>query len=250
MTTSAMNLYQMLANAAEASDQETKFLDAVTQHLGLAGVDAGAQVAGLIQTQISRIESDIERLPAEHPKRGHLKRYLSPFNGLKSLSHIHMDIKAAKSHFLKPENMLGLMNLHIALADHVDRPNLSNDAKELAEKFASIREEVVQSQLPESLKNVLFKRTNQICSILEHYYAFGAEALEEELESLIGALVVSAPANKSKAASLYTKLANCAVAALIILTAVDNGLQQTISINENTKKLLGIADGDSNQESD
>lgn len=81
-----------------------------------------------------------------------------------------------------------------------------------------------------------------MASILDHYYAFGPEDLQEELEGLVGAMVVSPPPKGSTIAKLYKELAKLAVAGLVILTTVDASLGKVVSITENATKLIEYVD--------
>ncbi|WP_323784628.1 hypothetical protein [Thalassovita sp.] len=249
MTTSAQSLNQLLAIANKAQNPKDKFLFVLVEHLGLEGEDARAQVISILLRLIGDVETDIDALPVDDTMKAHLRRYVSPLNGLKDLTQIHMDIHNAKNHFLKADHLVGLTNVHLALTGHIERPALSKDAKELAESFNGLRGEIVEADLPESLKRVLLKRVSQIASILEHYYAFGAKVLEDELEGLVGALVVSAPQNASKSGPLYKKLAKYVATGFRVLTAVDAGFAGAVSIAENASKLIEFVEENTGGES-
>jgi hypothetical protein len=244
MTTSALSLSQLLLVANARPEPKLKFLSAIADHLGLIGDDAEVQALSVLVTVIFEIERDINSLPVEDEMKNHLLGMLAHFNGIRYLSQAHMDLQHAKANFLKEGHILGLTNIHLALTGHVEKPTLSKDAKELAKRFNDVRDDVLNAELPESLKKILLKRTSQISSILDHFYAFGAQSLEEELEGLVGALVVHSPKGDASSGSLHKKLAVLAMAGLGILTAVDTGLGKTISIAESATKLVEIFDED------
>jgi len=164
-----------------------------------------------------------------------LRLKFSQFN----LQQVHMNIATAKSHFLKGDHLVGLMNIHLALTGHVVRNSIERvEAESLAERFRAIAEQIENEDLPESLKRSFLKRTLKMASILDHYYAFGPDDLQEELEGLVGAMVVSPPPEGSKIAKLYKELAALSVAGLVILAAVDTSLEKVVSITENASKMI------------
>lgn len=248
MTTSALSLYQLLAVTRSNKTPTDKFLTVLADNLELTDPDAEAQVVQLLVNLILNTEADIEKLPVADDMKAHLRRHVAPFKGISNFSQIHFDVKNARANFLKPEHLNGLTDLHLALTGHIERPTVGKDAKELAARFNRIREEILDADLPESMKLVLLKRTGQIASILEHFYAFGAQALQEELEGLVGAMVVNPPTNDLKNGSLIKRLAGLSVAGLVVLTTVDASLEKTVSIAENANKLIEIvaeeADGE------
>ncbi|APX15092.1 hypothetical protein BWR17_03995 [Phaeobacter inhibens] len=245
MITSAQSLNQLLAVASTTTPPDTRFLTALADHLEISGSDREAQAAALLQKLIFDIETDIDGLPLDDGMKVHLRKHLTPFNSIKSLSQVYMDVNTAKSHFLHSNHLVGLTNLHLALTGHIERPVLQKDAKDLAEKFRDIRDEILHADFPESLKRTLLKRTEQIASILEHYYAFGSQKLQEELQGLVGALVVNPPAKNSKTVPLFQHIIGLTASGLLLLTAVDDGLAKGVSIAENAHKLIEIVDGDS-----
>lgn len=240
MTTSALSLYQLLAIAKPNVRQKDRFLTVLADHLELSEPDAEARVAHLLINLLVSVETDVEKLPIADEMKSHLRHHLAPFKGISNLSQLHLDVQNAKLNFLKPEHLNGLTDLHLALTGHIERPTVGKDAKELAAQFNSIREEILVADLPESVKRVLLKRTGQIASTLEHFYAFGAQALQEELEGLVGAMVVNPPTNDPKNGSLIKRLAGLSIAGLVVLTTVDASLEKTVSITENANKLIEI----------
>jgi hypothetical protein len=239
MQTSALSLQQVLTVASSSTEKKASFLQVLADHMGLQGPEAKAQVISILLTKIAEIKADIDSLPFDPEMRKHLEKQLAPFNSISSLQQIHMNIETAKNHFLKADNLVGLTNIHLALTGHVVRKNVERvEAETLASRFRKIAERIVDEDLPESLKRSLVKRTLKMASILDHYYAFGSDDLQEELEGLVGAMVVSPPPQGSKVAKLYKDLAGLAVAGLVILTTVDASLGKVVSITDNASKLI------------
>jgi len=239
MQTSALSLQQILAVASSATDKKSSFLQVLADHLALKGPDARSQVVSILLSKISNIKEEIGALPIDDQMKNHLKNQLAPFNGITSLQQVHMNVENAKSHFLKSDNLVGLTNIHLALTGHISQQNVERvEAENLAEKFREIAGRIENEDLPKSLKRSLLKRTLKMASILDHYYAFGPEDLQEELEGLVGAMVVSPPPKGSKVARLYKDLAALSVAGLVILTTVDSSLGKVVSIAENASKMI------------
>ena len=84
-------------------------------------------------------------------------------------------------------------------------------------------------------------------AILEHFYVFGTDELQAELEGLIGTLGISSKsdgASSSPTKKIFQDLAILAMAGLGFLTAVDRGLSSVISITEDTRRLIEIIEED------
>lgn len=238
MQTSALSLQQILTVASSSKEPKAAFLQVLADHLALTGPDAHGQVISILLTKIEETKADIDLLPIDDAMKLHLQNQLSPFRSIHNLQHVHMNIEAAKNHFLKGDNVNGLMNIHLALTGHVERNNVERvEAETLAEKFRAIAKEIHAEDLPESLKRAFLKRALKMASILDHYYAFGPEDMQDELVGLVGALVVTAPKDGAASKGLYKKLTKLAVAGLVMLTGVDAGLGKVIAITDKSGKL-------------
>jgi len=247
MTTSALSLYQLLTAARSHKPLTDRFLTVLADHLELGEPDSEAQVVRLLTNLIISAESDIEKLPIEDTMKAHLRRHIAQFNGIKNFSQIHLDIKNAQASFLKPEHLNGLTDLHLALTGHIEFRLLGKDAKNLAEKFRDLNGEILGADLPPDLKRIVLKRTGQIASILEHYYAFGGQSLREELEGLVGAIVVNPPSKGSNSIPLYQKIAAFASAGFVLLAEADDAATNAISLADKVSGFIEFMD-DENQE--
>ncbi|MEM8647889.1 MAG: hypothetical protein AAGF86_16300, partial [Pseudomonadota bacterium] len=138
MTTSTQALNQLLAVASKHRDPQTLFVAAVAEHLGLDGPDAEPQAVTYLYRLVKRIRDDIESLPLEESAKSQARSYVTPFSGLESFAHIHLNIQNAKNNFLKPDNMVGLVNLHMAMSGHVEFIDLDKNTKALAAKFRDL----------------------------------------------------------------------------------------------------------------
>tara|TARA_B100002003_G_scaffold247942_2_gene280525 strand:+ start:1731 stop:2498 length:768 start_codon:yes stop_codon:yes gene_type:complete len=248
MQTSALSLQQILTVARTSNKLKTNFLQVLADHMNLHGADAKSQVASILASRLSETKDDIEQLPIPEDMKKHLQVQLNPFGPFLNFQNLHMNIEQAKSHFLKAESLLGLMNIHLALTGHVVRGSVERtEAENLAQRFRQVAKQIQHEDLPEALKRSLLKRTLKMASILDHYYAFGPDNLQEELEGLVGAMVVSPPPQGSRVAALYKELARLAVAGLVVLTAVDASLGKAISITENAAKLIEYVEDDGSE---
>lgn len=129
---------------------------------------------------------------------------------------------------MKPDHLVGLVNLNLAFMGQCDSPRLEKSAKDLAKEFRDLKVELFEADLPDRLKKILMKRVNQISSALEHFYAFGVERMQEETEALVGALALHPP--KKNNLSLYKKLAAATAASLVLLQGVDTAMGSAHSI--------------------
>ncbi|MEP1199710.1 hypothetical protein [Tateyamaria sp.] len=243
MQTSALSLQQILTVANTSRDLKADFLQVLADHIGLQDQNAKAQVVSILHSKLLQTAADIESLPVDDHMKKHLQNQLTPFNGILNLAQIHLSIGDAKRNFLKSDNVVALTNVHLALTGHVVAGSVDRfEAESLAEQFRAVAGRIKNEDMPVSLKNSLLKRTLKMASILEHYYAFGPDNLQEELEGLVGAMVVSPPPQSSKVAKLYKELAALSVAGLVILTTVDASLGKVVSITENAAKLVEYVD--------
>lgn len=239
MQTSALSLQQLLSVVSDTYDRKANFLQALADHLGLEGSDARAQALAVLLSKISEVKEDISQLSSDDAIKKDLEKKLAHFNAILNLSQVHMSIEQAKNHFLKADSLLGLTTVHLALTGHIIRPSVERaEAEGLAEKFREIAQRIKTEDLPESLRNSFLKRTLKMAAILDHYYAFGPDDLQSELEGLVGAMVVSPPPKGSTARSLYKELAALSVVGLGILTTVDASLSKIVSIKDNASTLI------------
>lgn len=115
MQTSALSLQQILSVASSSQDRNALFLDVLADHLSLQGPDTHAQVISILLLRFAETREDIANLPVDEAMQKHLEKQLRPFSAVENLQHVHMNIDAAKKHFLKGDNLVGLMNIHLAL---------------------------------------------------------------------------------------------------------------------------------------
>jgi hypothetical protein len=241
MITSALAFQQLLAIASSHRPLDTRFLSALADHLEFSGVDAEVQVASILLKMVDSIETDIKNLPIEEYLKEELLKKTNVFMGIKNLGHIHMDLANAKKHFLKDENLVGLISIHIALAGKIEHPTIDrSNASKLADKFRNLSAEVKIEDLPPDLKRALMKRSMQMASILDNFYAFSADDLQQEIDGLVGAMVLRPQPKGSPAARLYGSIAALTVASLGILTATDTSMEKVISIKANATMLINM----------
>lgn len=250
MTTSALSLYQLLAATKKHRPDTDKFITVLANHLELKSADAEAKALGLILNLLQKADLDIGQLPVDDGMKSHLRRHLVPFDGLKNFTQIHQSFAHAQKSFLDPKNLNGLTDLHLALTGHVETKPISKDATEIAKKFRALSDELIDAEIPPDVKFVLKKRTDQIASILEHYYAFGAQSLKEELEGLVGAIVTNPPAKGAKSIPYFKTLIGLVSAGFVILAEVDDATDNVISLAEKVGGFLEFVDDDTPSEVD
>lgn len=241
MFTSAQALNQILSAASQHNKPKDNFIKVVAKQVGLTGPDAEPEIIRRLYLLVNEIKADIDGLPLDDAAKAHARAFVNPFEGLVKFSHVHMNIEQAKQHFLKPQNLVGLTTLHMILSGHTRREDLDDDTKNLSEEFRKLQDEILKASLPNDIKDILIKRTIQIVSILEHYYFFGPKALTEQLQALVGAMVVNPPGEEKEIKTLYQRLAEAVGKTFFGLEKVDRGLGATIGAGDKAAQLINAA---------
>jgi hypothetical protein len=241
VTTSAQALNELLSFLSKNSQKNARFLTVAAEHLKIDGpfgeVDALKSIIGIC----IQIEADIENVPLEEKEKNQLRKYFSPFRGLINMSHAHLDINNAKSNFLNAEHLVGLMNIHMALSVHVQRPQMPAEYLKCAKDARALAEEVSNSELPERAKEILVRRLLQVSSAVENFGLMGSQALEESIETLLGSIVVYSEQAISKEEKGFLKRAT-GIAGKIVqgLKKSDEGLNSSIGLIEGSQQLLEL----------
>jgi hypothetical protein len=238
MITSALALQQLLTVASSSSNPDSQFLLVLANHIGLHSQDGLGQVASILSKKVAAVQADISLLPIDDAKKAHLNKIVTPFTLFLTLNNIHLSIKNAKDNFLKAENLVGLMTVHFALTGHIvhNVPDRTS-AETLAESFRTLAEAVQNEDLPESVKRAFLKRIWKMSSILDHYSAFGPDELQDELDGLVGALVINRKVGLT-AFKIFKSIAAATVSGYVLLQGVDSSLQAATSIENQIHALL------------
>lgn len=239
LTTSALALNQILSSVSRAA-KNVKFTTAVADQLGLDGLDAEPEAVKHLYLLVERVKRDIEGLPFDDVLKKQAMSMITPFNGLANFGHIHMDIANSKANFLKPENLVGLTNLHMTLTGHVEYSDLPPETKKIADEFRELRDAIQAVNFPPRLKEVLQKRVSQIISMLENFYFFGADALQQEIEALVGAMVINPPNKGDKAEGVFSRMTAAITLTLKGLKTVDKGMGTVLAIEDKGEALMEI----------
>lgn len=84
-----------------------------------------------------------------------------------------------------------LTYVEMILSQSVSYPDMDDVAEELASDLAEMIEKVVSSDLPSALKESISKKLEDLAISIRRYRVWGAEAIENELFSLAGEVVVN-----------------------------------------------------------
>lgn len=238
MTTSAQALNQILSSVSRVRKDE-KFTTAIADQLGLGGLDAEPEAVKHLYLLVNRVRRDIEELP-DDALRKQATSMIVPFNGLVSFGHIHMDIANSKANFLKPENLVGLTNLHMMLTGQVEYSDLPPETKKIADEFRDLRDQIHAANFPPRLRDILQKRVSQIISMLENFYFFGADALQQEIEALVGAMVINPPSKDNKARGVFSGLSAAIASTLKGLKSADKGMGTALALKDKGEAIMEI----------
>ena len=149
MSTSAYALQELLAKISSARSVQVRFLDVAADTLRIVGPDREAEALLTISRMVRMVRSDLESIGLNDAERSALAQHLDQFNGLTNFSHAHFDLENARRNFLAPQNINGLIYIHLALKGLKIAPNLHPETIALADIFRSLRQDVVSSSLPE-----------------------------------------------------------------------------------------------------
>lgn len=239
--TSAMALFELMNVVNKHNIQNDKFVSVIAKQLDIEGPDADPEALLVLYRLVKRIETDIDSLAVADPEKAHIRKFLAQFAGIVNLSHIGMTVQQAQSSFLKPVHINELMNLHVALNGHVVTQDLDGDVKKIASQLLELRQEVFSSELPDRTKRVLAKRLAQIHSVLEHFGVFGIDDLEEEIEALVGTVVLGKLSEGGGTDErIFDKVASFAGKLIKFAKSADGGLGTALSLAEKTAELYKL----------
>jgi hypothetical protein len=242
MTTSAGALTRLLSIAVHHNNPSDKFAKVVADRLSLEGDDCETQAILRLHYLITQVHKDIEQLPFDDARKKRLKTFITPLNGLHNFSQSYVDIATAKNNFLKGDVISGLMNIDDALSGNVDYRDFDSKTKEFAEKLRTLRTEFSATDAPERLKRVVLKRLSQIASMIENLHVYGADAIQEELEALVGAILVNPPDRSTKAYQVSKRIAIACGVIFLALPQIDASLGAAKSLPGSVTELIGLFD--------
>ena len=238
MTTSAQRLSLILSQVSSHGKEKDSFVSVAAEVLCLEGEAREIVALQKLISLINEVQRDIERLPIEDEHKQHLLKFLNALNGLRNLSQVHQNMENVKRNFLKPENVVNITNIHLALSGHFESTELPREEGELAANFRELKLKVQKSSLPHHAKVSISIRVNQIASILDCSYAFTPEELKVELDALVGSIVVASKEKTPKSSTLLGSLAAAAAAGFVLLGKADKNLGHLVSIGENGERLI------------
>jgi len=190
MYTSAQALNEVLAAISSKTRPNKSFRTVLAKYLGLEGEDGEIQAVVHLHKLVSRVRDDIEVAEIDQKTKQELNNYLSAFNGILSLSQISQNLEKSKQGILKPENIVNLTIIHIALDGKLNRYDDGFSASELSADLDQIRQDIADSVLPVALKKALDKRLSQLKSAVDHFKFYGIDGLQEALSILAGDIIL------------------------------------------------------------
>jgi len=206
MFTSARALQEILVRV-QAESGERPFLDVTAEVLKLEN-ERGKGIAAIKLRELAiRVREDIEKLGAEDQQQAELERAFNPYRALVNLSVVHQTVKDLKQHVLKPEALVGLTTIDLALDGKVNYSEDRGEIEKLQVEVDELREALMKSDLPDSIKKSVDARLAQIRSVLINFRFWGNDNLQETLQQLVGALVLNAGIDKkANKSSIFGRL--------------------------------------------
>lgn len=201
MNTAALSLHDLFNEVSNHKPPEESVLTAIVTLFEFEPSQIG-EAAKIVHNLVDTVFSDIENAPHNEQMKKILARNAHPFSGLRAFNGFGARVVDAKNNgILKPDNLEGLLQLHMALVAFSEIPSIDDQVKQIAGELREKRDELASLDLPNNLKLVLGKRLTQVIAALDYYYQFGAEETEAQLEGLMAKLAlasIEAPKEKKK----------------------------------------------------
>lgn len=189
MMTSALALSQILSLVSKQPDNKP-FLTATADCLNVSGPEAEIDVLKQLVRLVNKLTEDVESLGLDDKTTATLKQEIVPFAGITNLSHVHQEVRHVKAGFMKPDNLTGLIRLHAAFAHTKSMPEISDDVRKMADEFRTALQNLLDSDVPDKLKDDIARSLRAVIASLDNYYFFSERQLNHSLEALVGTLVL------------------------------------------------------------
>lgn len=238
MYTSAQAVCEIFSSLTQHKQPSDRFLDVLADHLGIEGEERDLLAATALKRLIGKVRADFDSLDVdENYKKNHASAVRS-LDGLWTLSQIYYTMQQAKDHFLKPANIVALMNLHTAFDGKVGRYDLKDDLDDLSQIVAETREKLKESSIQPEVANLIDARLSQIDAVFRNYRFFGPDGLDEMLVKLCGEIAIRTDANsRDVEPGLYEKLGKIVGGSLKALKKVDAASKTSERIVDRIPKL-------------
>jgi hypothetical protein len=243
MITSALALSEVFTAITMKRGSSKRFLSVAAEVLGLESEDCEAEALLYLSRTIKRVQADIETLPFPEDQKNLLRNQISVFLPIADFSHAHLTVDQALGNSLADKNLVGLMHINMALHGKTRAVEFDPEAKNLAEDFRVMREDVLSSDLPDRAKSMLISRINQIAAVLDHLAFFGVEDLERELANLAGALVFQKPAISRTSPGLGKRFLSLLTQGVKVAETANKSIDQTQAVLENGREVYAMIEG-------
>lgn len=190
MDTSARALHDLLAVASSTKNKHERFLDVIANHFGLQGDDGAREAVVTVHRLVSKVHEDIKISDIEDQDKKILRRYMQPLDGLRSFSQFTQTINQLEKSFLLPDHIKNLTLIHLALDGKVNRYDAREEFGGVVEKIAKVKNSIIESDLPDLLKEKIVERLNQVQVSIDHVRIWGLDGVEGALAKLIGTLAI------------------------------------------------------------
>lgn len=98
----------------------------------------------------------------------------------------------------------------MAMSGHISRASTFPEAEGLAQEFRDIREKIAEQDFPDSVRDALYSRVTQIIAMLDKVYFYGTDGIADELDALVGTIVINAPKTAADTRPFWKDLVNLA----------------------------------------
>lgn len=242
MITSAKALVNHFKSVLSTGQDQERFLTVSARTLDLTGADCELRAANYLYNLLLRVQADIEKIPLDAETKGHIASYFAPLTHLTRLSHIHVSMGDAKRIFLSQESMAGYMNIHASLSGFVHSDPSPDELGEISRELQEYAREISDLSIPDTVKHAIIRRIEQVASMLHNFSFYGEDFAKDELEALVGSIVLNEEIAGEKGKSVFKKLLGAAGRALQIVVATNSGVDAVVGIVDNADRLARLFD--------
>ena len=244
MSTSAKSLYELLLKASKY-DGDLRLATALTECLGLQDSEEGKAVL-IVQDLAYEIDKQLNSEFFDDAERRHIEGYFGGFRSLITFQAYGQPIKNLKSThgILSNGKISHMLTVHALLKGVIKPANITN-LDSVLKTLKELKSAVLSSELPDDLKEAIFKRLQDINISLENFDAFGVESIVDSVSTLVGEIQLftspddfTNPKNKST----YDGVFKFATTLFDGIENVDEKTDRAVSLAKKTKlaaKFLG-----------
>lgn len=189
MYTSAGALRGVLKSIADK--KFSNLSQALASEFGLAGEDAPFIATVRLMKTANSVLSDINEASFDNEGKEALKQSFRSFEKLLSFNTYSHSKEQLNNDLLATAQLNNLYSIDLALDGKVNRIENKEIASAIAQSVVKLRDEILDSNLPDALKSSLSQRLSQLDAAVNHFRIWGPAGLKDCLTMLAGDLLLN-----------------------------------------------------------